>query len=303
MASSEPDIRATLPSSVTLARGRGDLPCLRMASDRYGTGEVYLHGAHVTAWQPRDQAPVLWVSRESFFAEGRPIRGGVPLCFPWFAAHPTEKTAPTHGFARIRPWTLTGAGEAPEGTWLEFRLGHDDETLASPWPHRFLATYRVTFGRALRLALTIRNADADPIRYEEALHTYYGVHNVREIGVSGLDGTEYLDKVDGFARKRQGAEPIRFTGETDRVFLDTTATCTIHDPGRRRVIRIAKTGSSSTVVWNPWIEKARALPDFGDLEWVEMVCVETANVGGAAIALEPGAEHTMTAEVTIEPIA
>jgi glucose-6-phosphate 1-epimerase len=303
MASSDPDIRATLPRSVTLARGRGDLPCLRIASDRYGTGEVYLHGAHVTAWQPRDQAPVLWVSRESVFAQGRPIRGGVPVCFPWFAAHPTEKAAPTHGFARIRPWVLAAAGDAADGTWLEFGLGHDDETLASPWPHRFLATYRVTFGPALRLALTIRNADADPIRYEEALHTYYGVHNVREIGISGLEGTEYLDKVEGFARKRQGREPIRFTGETDRVYLDTAATCTIRDPGRRRAIHVAKTGSSSTVVWNPWIERARALPDFGDLEWVEMVCVETANVGRAAVALEPGAEHTMTAEVTTEPTA
>jgi glucose-6-phosphate 1-epimerase len=298
-----PDIRATLPSWVTLARGGGDLPCLRIASDRHGTGQVYLHGAHVTAWQPRDQAPVLWVSRESVFAEGRPIRGGVPVCFPWFAAHPTEKTAPTHGFARIRPWALAGAGEGGNGQWLEFRLEHDEETLASPWPHRFLATYRVAFGPALTLSLTIRNADAGPVRYEEALHTYYAVHNVREIEISGLENTEYLDKVEGFARKRQGAEPIRFAGATDRVYLDTTATCTIRDPGRRRAVRVAKTGSSSTVVWNPWIERARALPDFGDLEWAEMVCVETANVGAAAITLEPGAEHTMTAKVTIESFA
>jgi glucose-6-phosphate 1-epimerase len=296
-------VRVPLPPSVTLARGRGDLPCVWVASDRHGSGEVYLNGAHVTAWRPPEQAPVLWVSRESAFVAGRPIRGGVPICFPWFSTHQTDKGAPAHGFARTCHWGLTEARDGPEGVSLSFTLADDDRTLASAWPHRFLATYRLTFGPSLEMSLTIRNADDAIIRFEEALHTYFRVHNVREITIGGLEGTEYLDKVDGFARRRQGAGPIRFAGEMDRVYLDTSTPCTIHDPGRRRAIRIAKTGSSSTVVWNPWMDRARAMPDFGDLEWAEMVCVETANVGAAAIVLEPGREHTMTATLTVAPLA
>jgi glucose-6-phosphate 1-epimerase len=303
MATPGADSHDSLPPSVSLRRGRGDLPCLRIASERHGTGEVYLQGAHVTAWQPRDHAPVLWVSRESVFASGRPIRGGVPICFPWFAAHPTDKTAPSHGFARVATWTLAEAVEGEHGVSLAFTFADTAQTLGSPWPHRFLATYRVTFGTSLQLALTVRNTSEQAVRFEEALHTYYAVQNVREIEIGGLEATEYLDKVDAFARKRQGADAIRFAGETDRVYLDTTATCVIRDPARRRAIRIAKTGSRTTVVWNPWIEKARGLADFGDLEWVEMVCVETANVGDAAVSLQPGAEHTMTATVTVERAA
>jgi len=296
-------IHTTLPGTVRLVEGRSGLPCLRVSSDRHGTAEVYLQGAHVSAWQPSGESPVLWVSRDSAFERGRPIRGGVPVCFPWFAAHATDKAAPMHGFARISEWTLTGATDGADGVVLSFALHDDERTRASAWPHAFRAAYRVVFGRTLEMSLTVTNPGAQPIRFEEALHTYFAVHNVKEISIGGLEQTEYLDKVDAFARKRQGPEPIRFTGETDRVYLDTTAACTIHDPGRRRQIRIAKTGSASTVVWNPWIDKARAMPDFGDLEWAEMVCVETANVGDAAVTLAPGAEHSLTAVIEVTAAA
>ena len=151
------------------------------------------------------------------------------------------------------------------------------------------------------MTLEVENRDIGPFRFEEALHTYFAVRDVERVSVDGLQTTDYLDKVAAFARKPQGDAPIRFAGETDRVYLDTDAPCVIHDSGSRRIV-ITKSGSNTTVVWNPWVEKARAVPDLGDDEWREMVCVETANVGDAAIQLAPGATHTMTAEISIEDV-
>jgi D-hexose-6-phosphate mutarotase len=275
------------------------LPALHLRTP-IASGQVYLHGAHVAAWQPEGAAPVLWISRDSAFGEGKPIRGGVPICFPWFAAHATDPRAPGHGFARIRPWTLIEAREAADRTVaLTLALEDDDATRAGVWPHRFRATFTVEVGRTLRMTLAVENRDRAPITFEEALHTYFAVQDIREVTVAGLEGVEYLDKVDGFARKRQPGAPIRFSAETDRIYLATRGTCTIHDPGKRRRIAIAKTGSDTTVVWNPWTAKAKAMADFGDLEWPEMVCVETCNVNAHAVTLAPGDRHTLTATITV----
>jgi glucose-6-phosphate 1-epimerase len=291
-------VRATLPPSVRLEPGAGGLSRLRIANT-HGSAEVYLHGAHVTAWEPKGQSPVLWVSRDSAFAAGKPIRGGVPICFPWFAAHATDKTAPGHGYARIEDWPLVDARDHASGTTLVFELTSEGRTWPI-WPHAFRAAYRVTVGTTLGLALEIRNTGDAAITFEEALHTYFAVQYVREVTITGLERTDYLDKVDGMARRNQGGDPIRFTAETDRIYLATQSICTIHDPGRHRRIVIDKTGSDTTVVWNPWVDKARAMPDFGDLEWPEMVCVETCNVNAHAVRLAPGAAHTMTASIRVD---
>jgi glucose-6-phosphate 1-epimerase len=289
----------SLPSGVSLGPGRGGLERLRVETRRV-RGEVYLHGAHVAAWQPADRAPVLWVSRESQFKAGAPIRGGVPICFPWFAAHATDASAPAHGFARLRAWRLTDASADDDRVELRFTSRDDEGTHRSAWPHPFAAEYRVSFGEQLSLALDVSNTGDGPVSFEAALHTYFAVSDIRRVTVTGLAGTEYLDKVEGLASKRQGDAPMTFGGETDRIFLDTEATCTIHDPGLGRRIHVAKRGSLSTIVWNPWIAKARAMPDFGDDEWPEMLCIETANVRDRAVRLEPGSHHTMSAHIHID---
>lgn len=291
-------MRIDLPPSVRQTAGRSGLPRLSVTTSRTA-GEVYLHGAHVTAWQPAKAAPVLWVSRDSQFDPARPIRGGVPVCFPWFAAHASDPSAPMHGFARIRPWTLTDAADASGEVQLTFTLEDDASSRGSAWPHRFTAHYRVTVGERLGLSLDVGNTGEAPVRFEAALHTYFAVQDVRSVSVTGLAGTEYLDKVDRLARKREGDAPIRIVGETDRIYLETESTCTIHDPGLNRRIEVAKTGSRSTVLWNPWADKARAMPDFTDDQWPSMLCIETANVGDSAVQLEPGSHHTMTAVISL----
>jgi len=182
---------------------------------------------------------------------------------------------------------------------LTLRLTDDEGSRTGAWPHPFAAEYRVAIGRQLGLALDVRNTGPAACRFEAALHTYLAVSEIRGVAVTGLEATEYLDKVADFARKREGAAPIAFAGETDRVYLDTESASVVHDAAWARRITIAKSGSRSTVVWNPWIAKARAMPDFGDDEWPGMLCVETANVREAAVALEAGSHHVMTALIDV----
>jgi glucose-6-phosphate 1-epimerase len=295
-----PDIRTTLPSSVSLEPGQGGLPRLTVVNPM-ARAEVYLHGAHVTAWQPAGHAPVLWMSRASYWDAARPIRGGVPICFPWFGAHPSDTSAPSHGFARLRDWTLIEARDDGQGaTHLAFRLTGDAPAPAA-WPHPFEATFRVSVGPALLMTLEVRNPAAGAFSFEEALHTYFAVGDVRRVEITGLEGADYLDKVGGTTRRSQGPEPIRFTAETDRVYLATQQACTISDPAQGRRIVVRKSGSDATVVWNPWVAKAKAMPDFGDDEWPGMVCVETGNVNVHAVTLAPGASHAMTAAIEVVP--
>lgn len=293
-------VRTTLPPSVVLAPGNGGLPRLTITNDR-ASAEIYLHGAHVTAWQPRGHAPVLWMSGTSYWQDAKPIRGGVPICFPWFGPHASDPSAPGHGFARLLDWTLVEARDDADGaTHLVFELPAPTPPPAA-WPHACAATFRVTIGSSLTMALEVRNPGSEPFTFEAALHTYFTVQDVRTIAIRGLEGTEYLDKVGGTTRRRQGADPIRFEGETDRVYLATQAACTIDDPGLRRRIVVGKRGSDATVVWNPWVAKAKAMPDYGDDEWPGMVCVETCAVNVHAVTLAPGASHTLTATIDVEP--
>ena len=289
----------SLPAGVRREAGRNGLERLAISSS-LGQAEIYLHGAHITAWQPAGATPVIWMSRESLFTRDKAIRGGVPICFPWFGAHAADTGAPMHGFARLRDWSLSAAEERDGEVHLTFALGADEASRRSAWPHEFSAKFHVTTGRRLAMALDVANTGATPARFEAALHSYFAVQDIRNVSVTGLEGTEYLDKVRDFARSREGETPIRFTGETDRVYLDTESTVVIHDPGLSRRIVIAKTGSRSTVVWNPWAGRARAIADFGDDEWPGMLCVETANVRDAAVELQPGSHHTMTAGITVD---
>jgi D-hexose-6-phosphate mutarotase len=293
-------VRTTLPPSVRAGAGEGGLPRLSVKAAQ-ASAEVYFQGAHVTAWRPvTADAPVLWMSGKSVFEPGKPIRGGVPICFPWFAAHPAAPppAAPPHGFARLRDWALVRAQEEPAGgVTLELEL--TGRGLAPQWPHSFRISHCIHVGAVLRLELIVHNTGVEPFTFEEALHTYFAVKDIHAVSVNGLDDTEYLDKVAGGVRRHQPAEPLRFTGETDRVFLDTHAACVIGDPGQRREITISKVGSDSTVVWNPWINKSRAMPDFGDDEWRGMVCVETCNVATNARTLEPAGTHKMTAVIEL----
>ncbi|MEO8354269.1 MAG: D-hexose-6-phosphate mutarotase, partial [Chthoniobacteraceae bacterium] len=286
------------PGVVDFTDHEGGLISINVTTPQ-AAGRLYLHGAHVTHWQPAGYEPVIFLSEKSAFVPGKAIRGGVPIIFPWFGAKEGDPSAPQHGFARTQEWVLVSVDhEVDLGVSIVLRLADSVETKAS-WPHPFTAEYRVTFGRLLHTMLKVENRAATAIRFEEALHTYLAVSDIEKACVHGLDGATYLDKVDGGARKTLAQDPLRFTGETDRVFLKTTASLHLDDPGHQRRITVEKTGSASTVVWNPWIVKARWMPDFGEDEWRRMVCLETANAADDAVVVEPGAVHTLTTDISV----
>jgi glucose-6-phosphate 1-epimerase len=289
---SQPDpSRYTIPGIVSLRLGAGDLPYLAITTNR-AEAHVYLHGAHVTHYQPRDAShPVLWMSGKSYFEPGKPIRGGVPLVFPWFGPRATDKNLPAHGFARTQSWTLVGADHSEGIATVTLALSANDAT-RKLWPHEFDLRYTATVRDALELSLQVRNTSDVPFTFEEALHTYLNVGDVRRIELDGLSGRPFIDKMDHATRKTQSG-PIRFEDETDRVYVETRDDVTVRDELLRRSVLVSKGGSLATVVWNPWTEKARRMVDYGDDEWPGMVCVETANCADHPVTLQPGETHRM----------
>ncbi|MCC6512057.1 MAG: D-hexose-6-phosphate mutarotase [Pirellulaceae bacterium] len=257
------------------------------------SGELFLLGAHCTRWHPTGQAPVLWMSRESLFQPGKPIRGGVPICFPWFGAHATDPSAPGHGSARLKNWDLKHVSTQRDGAVSVILTTH-----IAP----FDVQYAIEFGQTLKLSLatSLPASHTRPERFEDALHTYLCVSDIHQVSISGLESVPYSDKMANGDIKPPAQSPIVFTCETDRVYSDTDHTCVLHDPGLSRRVSVHKSGSQSSVIWNPWIAKSARMPDFGDDEWTGMLCIETANVGHNAIVLQPGGHHTTTAELTVE---
>lgn len=282
--------------------GPGGLPFLRVETERC-RARLTPHGAHLCEWTPAAQASsVLFLSPRAVFAPGTAIRGGVPVCFPWFAAHASDPTKPAHGFARTRLWRVGETRRDDAGdVQIALHLASDAGTRAL-WDGEFAASLTVSLGTSLGMAFEVENTGGRDVVFELALHTYLAVGDVARVRVHGLERTRFVDKVDGMREKVAGAYPLTFPGEIDRVFLDTTATCTVDDPVLGRRIRIAKTGSRATVVWNPGPEKGPAVPDLGDA-WRRFACVETANCGPHALSLAPGARHAMTARVEVVPPA
>jgi glucose-6-phosphate 1-epimerase len=288
-----------LPDGAKIVQGGGGLARLTLQA-REGVAHVYLHGAHLTHFQPAGERPVLWLSAHSAFAEGLPIRGGVPICFPWFGPKADEPAAPMHGFARLREWTLVSVEEAAGELSATLALAPDAETRRF-FPHAFSLSVVYTVGRTLRMALTVGNEGASGFRFEEALHSYFAVGDVRRTRVEGLEGAAYVDKADAWTRKTLGAAPLVVTAETDRVFTGHAGPVTIEDAVWARRIDVERTGSATAVVWNPWVDKAKAMKDFGDGEWTGMICVESANAMENAVSVDPGSVHRLTTAIAVRP--
>ena len=288
---------ATLPE-VELTTDHG-LPAVRVTSDA-ASGLVYLQGAHVAAWQPRGSAPVIYMSEQAVYAPGKALRGGVPICFPWFGAHAEQKSYPAHGFARTQKFAYRGARVDASGRpELEFELESDQQTRAL-FPHAFRARLRVAFGATLGLEFAVTNTGAQPFSFEEALHSYFAVADVTRATLLGLQGSTYADKVRALATFSETADQLHFTGETDRVYA-STATCTLRDPVGKRSLTIQKSNSATTVVWNPWAEKAAHMSDLGSSAWPHLLCVESANVGTSKVTLGAGETHLLRVAVSVGP--
>jgi glucose-6-phosphate 1-epimerase len=263
--------------------------------------EIFLQGAHLTQWQPSGHKPVLFLSDRSAFLPGKAIRGGIPIIFPWFGARTANQFSPrtdgpSHGFARTSEWQLAAADANDDVVHLTLTLGPSDVTRSLGYDH-FHLTYKLSIGAQLDLQLTVKNQSGIPMSYEEALHSYFMVGDVRQVTINGLANTEYLDKTDDFKRKRQQEALLRLTGETDRPYLNTEASVNVDDPVFMRRITVEKQNSQTTVIWNPWSELTAKLADMSADGWQRMTCVETANAVDNAVLLGPGEQHTMHTRV------
>ena len=261
----------------------------------HASARVALQGAQVLAWQPAGQQPVLWVSKATVYEPGKGVRGGVPVCWPWFGA---REGLPAHGFVRTRLWTVRETAQDAAGQ-VVLRLGMvDDASTRALWGFAFDLELVVTVGQTLCMALVTRNTGTAAFTLTDALHTYFQVGDIAQTAVQGLDGCTYLDKLQDFAPARQTGA-LDFTGETDRIYVNTRADCLIEDKAWGRRIRVAKQGSASTVAWNPWSEREKAFADMAAGEHREMLCVETCNAGPDQVTLAPGQSHTLSAFISM----
>ncbi len=288
--------RFAVAGAVAVVAGDGGLPVVRLATERC-RAEIHLHGAHVTRWQPTGHSEVLWLSALSRFAENTPIRGGVPLCWPWFGPHPAESTLPGHGYARVRRWRLESV-DVVDGS-VSLVLSDGGGPLPG-FPHAWQTQVRITVGSTLTIALATTNAGSVPFTISEALHTYLAVSDVRRCRIAGLGGTTVFDKV-AKQRGTQAAGDLVLTGWTDQVHLGHDGAVSIADPGWNRRIVVSKTGAQSTVVWNPWVAQAAKMPDFAAAEWPGMLCVEAANCLDDVVTVAPGTTRQLATVIAVEP--
>ncbi len=281
-----------------ICAGNGGFPLITIDNE-HARAEICSYAGQVLSYRPEgEKDDLLFVSQQAHFKPGKAIKGGVPVCWPWFGPDPEARGRPDHGFVRARPWTLLVTESMSDGA-TRVRLGvRDDEVTRALWPHAFALEIEVTVGATLELALISRNTGDAPVTLTQALHTYFNIGDVRQAQVLGLAGFDYIDKVGETAERTQSG-PINFDGPVNRIYLDTADELIIDDPSLGRRIHIEREGSRSAVVWNPWIEQSRSMGDFGDDEYLRMVCVETTNAAKDSVQVAPGATYRLASRFAI----
>jgi glucose-6-phosphate 1-epimerase len=261
---------------------------------------ICTYSGQVLSYRPKSQKDdLLFVSDKAYYEDGKAIKGGIPVCWPWFGADPEDSGRPAHGFVRNRQWEVTGSESLANGsTKVVMGIVDSDET-REIWPHPFKLSIEITVGDSLTVALVTHNTGDETVTISQALHTYFYVGDIRKVQVLGLDGIDYLDKVDESAEKTQSG-PVTINGEVDRIYKGVTGELVIDDESLGRRIRIRSRGCSTAVVWNPWIEIAASMGDLDDNDYRNMICVETANAGPETVEIAAGSEYRLEAEYTIE---
>ena len=287
----------SIPGVTRILRGNGDLPKILVETGS-ATAEIYLYGAQVTSWKPAGAGEVLFVSEKSYWEAGRAIRGGIPVCFPWFRAKVDDPHAPTHGFVRTKEWQVESISMDPGNSASICFSTASDESTRRWWPCDFRLEYRIAVGPSLRLQLVMKNSGQTALRFEEALHTYFKVGDVERVRVRGLDGVAYLDNRDGNREMTRPGDLI-LSRQTDNAYKDSVGPVEIIDPLLGRILKTEKQGSASTIVWNPWSDGASSMSDLGDQEWRGMLCAEGANILTSAVNLDPGQSHAMTVTIGV----
>lgn len=297
----KPDqVEGTLHPHIKITEDANGLQYLEI-DNPLATAKIALQGAHVIHWQPKtEKQPVLWLSDHARYVKGRSIRGGVPICWPWFGAHPTDSTLCPHGFARVIPWQMLDADSTDTGATRIVLQMLETAEAKRQLSYDYVLTMMITIGNRLKIDLATTNKADHPFVFGEAFHTYLNVSDVGNIRITGLQDCIFADKLREYRRYVEH-HVLKFDGEFDRVYLNHNSDCIVYDPIFNRMIRVGKSGSDTTVVWTPGAEKAHAMGDMGSGdEWRQMVCVETANALENSVVISPGRTHTMSVEYSVE---
>lgn len=278
----------------------GELACWRI---RHRGAQMLIaeQGAQLLSYQRDDARPLIWLSEQAEYRRGQGLRGGVPVCWPWFGAlerNPEEiqaqyrgRSAPAHGLVRTLDWRLEDIRQDDDTVSIEFVFDSREQPLPD-WPHAVELRLMIRLDQRLHLQLTSRNHGTHPLFISQALHSYFAVSDIHQVQVEGLHGCRYIETLEDWqARLQQG--PVTFNGETDRIYLGVPSQLSIRDPQWQRRIHLLSSGSHSAVVWNPWIGKSRYLSQFAEDAWTGMLCIETANVLEDRIELPPQGAHTL----------
>lgn len=279
---------------ITFSESPDGLPLFELRGD-FGSARFSPQGAHLIDFTPSAQPPLLFLSNETALTPGKAIRGGIPVIFPWFGARVGHPESPMHGLVRTRIWEVLKIDVPDKGPGLIQMLFEATPETQAIWPHSFALNVEFTLGEALLVRWETRNTGKIPFNFEQALHPYFPVTDVGSASVEGLRGAEYIDKTDAMRLKKDIMDSVIFSAETDRLYLNTEETLTLEDPGSASKIILEKTGSKSSVVWNPWIDKSATLSDLGDVEWKQFVCVEQANAAQNSVLLPAGCVHIFEA--------
>jgi glucose-6-phosphate 1-epimerase len=278
---------------ITHSQRTADIVVLELKNG-LASATISVYGGHVLSYVPAGGKDALFVSEKSLFEPGKAIRGGIPVCWPWFGPHPTDASLPLHGFIRTLQWCVSDERDSSDSSEVTLECRSTDAT-KKLWPHDFRVTLAVSVGARLSLALTTHNEGSAAFDVADAFHAYFCVGDIARVAVHGLANASYDDRL-GEPRVRTQEGDVTISGETNRIYRSAT-TCDIFDQSLGRTIAVGKESFPETVVWNPWIERARAMADFGDDEYRSMLCVEAASVGANAFTVEPGA--TITQRMTV----
>jgi glucose-6-phosphate 1-epimerase len=294
----ELDDKFSIEGEVGFAELEEDLVFI-MVSNKHADAEICLYGAHVTSFKPRGNMDLLWMSPESSFEEGKPIRGGIPVCFPWFGPHKTDSDKPQHGFGRLMYWDVvsTSTNSSAESV-IKLQLVSSDETKAY-WPYDFVAEMTFVVGKKLTVALKVTNTSGEPFDYTCALHTYYSLSAIDSISIEGLQGVTYYNQLTG-ENGVQEEEKLEITEALTRHYLNTETPVIIDDSAFRRRIKVDKAGSKVTTVWNPGAETCANIGDLPDDGYETFVCVEATNAFDFPISIAPGESFATSAIIGID---
>ena len=280
-----------------------ELPCIRIQHPK-ATALIALQGAQLLEYTPTGAKPVIWLSSQAEFKKGQSVRGGIPVCWPWFGdarknpeqvqRHLPQGNLPAHGWVRDKPWLLDSSSSDDDGVTLKLRF--PSTSWPAPFPDAVELSLEMQIGTELKLTLTTFNGSNEDLHFSQALHSYFAISDVENVRIRNLEGVTYIDTLDDWKEKTENA-PVKIEAETDRIYLDTPEVISIQDEAWVRSIQVESDTAKSAVVWNPWIEKGKRLSQFGEASYQGMVCVETANASVSSIYLKPQHSHLLSVKI------